>query len=38
MTKNEYGYKVCYQQKGKRKLKIYLITNSYDLAFWEVRW
>ena len=38
MTKNEYGYKVCYQQKGTRKLKIYLVTNSRDLAFWEVRW
>lgn len=37
MTKNEYGYKVCYQQKGKRRLKIYLVTNSRELAFWEVR-
>lgn len=38
MTENKYGYKVCYKQHGKRKLKIYLVTNSYDLAFWEVRW
>ena len=38
MTENKYGYKVCYKQHGKRKLKIYLVTNSYDLAFWEIRW
>ena len=38
MTETKFGYKVCYKKHGKRKLKIYLVTNSYDLAFWEVRW
>ena len=35
---NEYGYKVCYRKQGKEKLKIYLITNTYDLAEWHIRW
>lgn len=35
---NKYGYKVCYKKQGKEKLKIYLITNSYDLAEWHIRW
>ncbi len=34
----DYGYKVCYQQKGSEKLKVYLVTNTYDLAEWSVRW
>lgn len=38
MTKQDYGYKVCYQKFGKRKWKIYVITNSYDFALWHVRW
>lgn len=33
-----YGYKVCYKQFGKNKLKMYLVTNTYDLATWLVRW
>ena len=33
-----YGYKVCYRKKGKERLKIYVITNTYDLALWHVRW
>ena len=33
-----YGYKVCYKKQGKQKLKIYLITNTYDSAIWSVRW
>lgn len=35
---NEYGYKLCYKKRGKEKLKIYLITNTYDLAQWHIRW
>lgn len=35
---NKYGYKVCYKKQGKEKLKIYLITNAYDLAEWHIRW
>ncbi len=37
MMKN-YGYKVCYQKQGKRKIKCYLITNTYSSAEWCVRW
>lgn len=33
-----YGYKLCYKKLGKEKLKIYIITNAYDLALWHVRW
>lgn len=36
--KSKYGYKVCYQKQGKRKIKRYLITNSYGFAEWSVRW
>ncbi len=35
---NGYGYKVCYKEHGSEKLKIYLITNTYDSAKWHVRW
>lgn len=38
MKKKEYGYKVCYRKQGKNKIKIYLVTNSYDLAEWNIRW
>lgn len=39
MTKNcKYGYKVCYRKYGKSRLKIFCVTNSYDLAVWHVRW
>ena len=38
ITNNKYGYKVCYQELGKTKLKIYLVTNTFDSAVWEVRW
>ncbi len=27
---NGYGYKVCYKQHGNEKLKLYLVTNTYD--------
>lgn len=33
-----YSYKVCYKLKGKQKIKIYLVTNTYVLAVWHVRW
>lgn len=35
---NKYGYKVCYRKIGKQKLKMFIVTNSYDLATWHVRW
>ena len=38
MKDNKYGYKVCYKELGKNKLKIYLVCNSYDLAKWEVEY
>lgn len=34
----DYGYKLCYKKLGKEKLKIYIITNAYDLALWHIRW
>ena len=34
----DYGYKVCYKLQGKNKLKLYLVTNTYDSAEWNVRW
>lgn len=33
-----YGYKLCYKKQGKEKLKIYIITNTYDLAELHIRW
>lgn len=33
-----YGYKVCYRQQGSEKLKIYVVTNTYDLAEFHIRW
>ncbi len=38
ITDNKYGYKVCYKEYGKTKLKVFLVTNSIDLAIWHVRW
>ncbi len=37
-TNNKYGYKVCYREYGKTKLKVFLVTNSFDLADWHIRW
>ncbi|WP_438848412.1 hypothetical protein [Anaerocaecibacter muris] len=37
-SNKEYGYKVCYKHHGKRKWKIYLVTNRYDCALWNIRW
>ena len=38
MQDNNYGYKVCYRKIGKSKLKIYIVTNTYDLAAYHIRW
>jgi len=35
---NKYGYKVCFQELGKTKFKVYLVTNTLDGAIWSVRW
>lgn len=35
---SKYGYKVCYQEYGKRKLKIHLVCNTYDSAVWNVQY
>ena len=34
----KYGYKVCYKELGKTKLKTYLVTNSLYSAIWHVRY
>ncbi|MCM1440796.1 MAG: hypothetical protein NC131_16580 [Roseburia sp.] len=34
----DYGYKVCYKKQNRDKLKIYIITSTYDLAYYHVRW
>ncbi len=36
--KNQYGYVVYYKQQGSEKMKIYLITDNYETAKWNVRW
>ena len=38
MSKKDYGYKVCYKEFGKHKLKIHLICNTYDLAVWSIQY
>ena len=35
---NHYSYKVCYKTHGSNKWKVYLVTNTYSLAAWHVRW
>ncbi|MDE6966666.1 MAG: hypothetical protein K2O94_06785 [Clostridiales bacterium] len=37
-SNKDYGYKVCYKQNGKTRLKVYLVTNRYDSALWHIRW
>ena len=34
---DKYGYKVCYKYHKKLKTKIYVITNTYDLALLELK-
>lgn len=36
--KKEYGYKICYRKLGHKKLKIFLICNTYDGAIWNVQY
>ena len=38
LMENKYGYKVSYQELGKRKIKLYLVTNTLDGAIWNIRW
>ena len=38
MKNNKYGYKVCYKELGKHKLKIHLVCNTYDGAIWNVQY
>jgi hypothetical protein len=38
MNKNKYGYKICYRLQNNKKLKMYLIVNTYGGALWHVRW
>ena len=35
---SKYGYKVCYKELGKSRMKLYLITNTLDSALWSIRW
>lgn len=35
---NHYGYKVCYKKQDSNKWKVYLVTNTFSLAEWHVRW
>lgn len=37
-NKNKYGYKVCYKEFGKNKLKIHLVCNTYDGAVWNIQY
>lgn len=38
MAKANYSFKVCYKLKGRKRIKAYLIANTYELAAWHVRW
>ena len=38
MDKSKYGYKICYREYGKTKLKIHLVTNDYELAQWRMQY
>lgn len=33
-----YGYKVCYKKQGSYKWRVYVVTNTYNLALWHARW
>lgn len=35
---NKYGYKICYCEKDKLKLKLHLVTNSYSHAKWRAEY
>lgn len=34
---NKYGYKICYKEETDSKLKLHLVTNSFDLAVLELK-
>lgn len=34
----DYGYTVRYKRQGSDSWKVYLVTNTYALAEWHVRW
>ncbi len=36
MKQKIFGYKVCYKEKDSNKTKMYLVTNRYDGAKWDV--
>ena len=36
--KDNYGYKVCYKEFGKQRLKIHMVCNCYDLAKWCIQY
>ena len=38
MKNNKYGYKVYCIEKNSKKKKLFLVTNSYDLAKWEIEY
>lgn len=33
----DYGYKVCYTNQDEKKLKVLVVTNTYDLAEWNIK-
>ena len=37
METNKYGYKLCYKNEGSKKLHIYVITNTFSLAEFEMK-
>ena len=37
METNKYGYKLCYKNEGSKKLHIYVITNTFSLAEFEMQ-
>ena len=34
---NKYGYKICYKEIGKYKVKKYGVTNTYSLALFVIQ-
>jgi len=38
MRDTDYDYKVCYRKHDKSKLKIFIVTNAYELAAFHIRW
>ena len=38
VKRKSYGYKLCNKTQPSHKCKVYLVTNTYELARWHVRW